>query len=435
MAIKYGFYNSISSDRKYNAEDFGKIFDGVIRDGIFESIYDKFQITILSGLSVSTGKGKAWFNSTWLENDAAYPVTFTEAEVVLDRIDAVILEFNSTESIRANTIKVITGTPSSTPQPPVLVHADGVNQYPLVYVTIPAGATSLVAGNLDIRIGTVDCPYVVVESGEIPSLTEINTLISDVAALDTEITNTVNDLAFLDKTGDGKKVLTDNGTYKSLAPVFITTLTTSGTFNPATYPEYARFIFALYGGGGAGGKSFRDVTPNPSYYELRGADGGGGGAGFKVITPSLALKNACVYTIGSAGSNGAPYSSPTNGGNTYININGTVYTANGGGHGGAPYHVNYDQPESYYGYYGGFGGDGQPSGHIGGRYDNRYGIVDGAGADSEFGVGGKNAGNATGYCAGGAGGLDNNTVGEYYGGNGAPGLMCVYGVYFDMEAV
>ena len=31
MAIKYGFYNSISGDRTYNATDFGSIFDGIIQ--------------------------------------------------------------------------------------------------------------------------------------------------------------------------------------------------------------------------------------------------------------------------------------------------------------------------------------------------------------------------------------------------------------------
>ena len=35
MAVTYGFYNSSNGDRKYNALQFSRLFEGIIRDGGF----------------------------------------------------------------------------------------------------------------------------------------------------------------------------------------------------------------------------------------------------------------------------------------------------------------------------------------------------------------------------------------------------------------
>lgn len=420
MAIKYGFYNSISGDRKYNAEDFGRIFDGIIRDGVFESIYDKFQITILSGLSVSVGKGKAWFNNTWLENDANYPVSFTEAEVLLNRIDAVVMEFNSTEGVRANSIKVVTGMPGSTPQKPTLTNTDNVNQYALCYVTIPAKATSITTANLDVRIGATDCPYVVVESGEIPSLKEINKLIQDNENLNTRIDR----LDFVKTDGNGTKVLSDDGEYVSLKPILIDTLTTSGTFDPSQYDStYKKFIFILYGGGGNGGRSEHYTYVSTSGPNDHGM-GGGGGAGAKVKSAQLSITAPIPYIIGAS-----------NGGKTSI---GTC-TAYGGGE-GANGNIYQDGDGA-----GGTGGSGTggvlvTTGGSGGK-GSKSGEYGGTGASSDVGTGGTSgvsSKNATGYGAGGAGGEwavpPQETSSYTYGGTGSPGVIFVYAVQFDMEA-
>ena len=40
MAFTYGFFNSLNGDRKYTAEQLSSIFDGLITDGVFDSIGD-----------------------------------------------------------------------------------------------------------------------------------------------------------------------------------------------------------------------------------------------------------------------------------------------------------------------------------------------------------------------------------------------------------
>ena len=89
------------------------IFDGLIVDGIFSSIGTAFNVRAAGGLTVNIGIGRAWFNHTWTLNDSILPLEAPEAEVLLDRIDAVVIEVNAIESVRANSIKFVTGIPVS----------------------------------------------------------------------------------------------------------------------------------------------------------------------------------------------------------------------------------------------------------------------------------------------------------------------------------
>lgn len=159
MAVTYGFYNSSNGDRKYNAEQFGSIFDGIILDGIFELIGDHFAVTPVGGsLAVYVGTGRAWFNHTWTLNDSNFQVTLEASNLVLPRIDAIVLEVN--ESTRTNSFKVVTGTAASSPQKPTLTNTQTVHQYALAYITVPYGATTISQANIENHIGTDDCPFV-----------------------------------------------------------------------------------------------------------------------------------------------------------------------------------------------------------------------------------------------------------------------------------
>ena len=44
-----GFFNSVDGDRKYNAEQMSQMFEGLIGDGIFESVGGKFKVSANSG--------------------------------------------------------------------------------------------------------------------------------------------------------------------------------------------------------------------------------------------------------------------------------------------------------------------------------------------------------------------------------------------------
>lgn len=160
MSFASGFFNSVDHDRLYDATDISRLFDGLIRDGIFASIGDCLVVKQSNQMNVTVGTGRAWFNHTWSYNDALYPVTIPPSEILMDRIDAVVLEINSVESVRANSIKLIKGTPSSTPTKPSLTNTKEVHQYPLAYVTVGKEVTSIRQADIENCVGTSACPFV-----------------------------------------------------------------------------------------------------------------------------------------------------------------------------------------------------------------------------------------------------------------------------------
>lgn len=160
MSFASGFFNSVDHDRLYDATDISRLFDGLIRDGIFASIGDCLVVKQSNQMNVTVGTGRAWFNHTWSYNDALYPVTIPPSEILMDRIDAVVLEINSVESVRANSIKLIKGTPSSTPAKPVLTNTKEIHQYPLAYVTVGKEVTSIRQADIENCVGTSACPFV-----------------------------------------------------------------------------------------------------------------------------------------------------------------------------------------------------------------------------------------------------------------------------------
>lgn len=160
MSFASGFFNSVDHDRLYDATDISRLFDGLIRDGIFASIGDCMVVKQSNQMNVTVGTGRAWFNHTWSYNDALYPVTIPPSEILMDRIDAIVLEINSVEAVRANSIKLIKGTPSSTPAKPALTSTKEVHQYPLAYVTVGKEVTSIRQADIENCVGTSACPFV-----------------------------------------------------------------------------------------------------------------------------------------------------------------------------------------------------------------------------------------------------------------------------------
>lgn len=160
MSVTYGFYNSIKGDRKYNALEMSSIFDGIIVDGVYMSIGDALNVKSSGGMGITVGIGRAWFNHTWTLNDSLLPLTLANSDVLLNRIDAIVLEVNNNADVRKNTIKILKGTPSSKPVKPTMTEGELLNQHPLAYISIPAGATSISQSNIENAVGTSACPYV-----------------------------------------------------------------------------------------------------------------------------------------------------------------------------------------------------------------------------------------------------------------------------------
>jgi hypothetical protein len=161
MTVSSGFFNSVSGDRKYNAQHFNEIFDGLLSDGVYVNWGDAFKVTPGTGLQVIVGSGRGWFKNTWILNDAALPITISDAaDPTYPRIDAIVIDINIGTSVRNNTIKRVMGTAASTPDKPTLANEPTHKQYPIAWVRINAGATSITATNI------TDCQL----TGELPAI-------------------------------------------------------------------------------------------------------------------------------------------------------------------------------------------------------------------------------------------------------------------------
>lgn len=158
-SVSCGFFNSLN-DRKYDAIQMSRLFDGIINDGIFASIGTCFVVRAESGNMVNIGIGKAWFNHTWTENDAILPIECEKSELLLDRIDAIVIEINANEEVRDNFIKVVKGVPSSTPVRPKMIDTDMVHQHACCYIYRRAGSTEIRQADITNVVGTDETPFV-----------------------------------------------------------------------------------------------------------------------------------------------------------------------------------------------------------------------------------------------------------------------------------
>lgn len=163
MTVSSGFFNSQNHDRLYDAEQFSSVFDGVILDGVYQGVGDAFKVTAYpdANNTVIVGTGRAWFDHTWTVNDSQYSIVLAEPNIMLGRIDAIVLDIDRRSSVRKNSIKYVQGALASAPEHPVLIKEELHNQYPLAYITIQPGESAPVNQMyIENKVGTSDCPLV-----------------------------------------------------------------------------------------------------------------------------------------------------------------------------------------------------------------------------------------------------------------------------------
>lgn len=160
MAITSGFFDSVNGDRKYTAQQFGNLFTGIISDGVFSGVGGGLKVESRSS-QVYINSGRAWCRGTWLDNDAYASLNVpANTHPNYSRYDAVVLTFDSTSSVRRNSIDYIPGTAAATPLKPTLKNDSLTKQMPLCYIFRPAKSTTITQSNIESTIGTSACPYI-----------------------------------------------------------------------------------------------------------------------------------------------------------------------------------------------------------------------------------------------------------------------------------
>lgn len=157
----YGFFNSVNGDRTYNAEQMSHIFEGLITDGVYESVGNKLAVQPNSGMVIQIATGRGWFDKRWVNNDAPYTMTVEASDVTLNRYVAVCIRVDSTNAVRTAVPYLKYSDFATTPTKPTMTRTATIKEYCLAYVYIPAKATAISAENIeDTRFNTSLCGWV-----------------------------------------------------------------------------------------------------------------------------------------------------------------------------------------------------------------------------------------------------------------------------------
>lgn len=152
MAITYGFFNAIKQsdgtyDRVYNADQMSTYFEGLVSDGVYESVDDAMQVLAGTGMQVQVGAGRAIIDSKWLKNTAAYPLTINAAHVTLNRYTAIVIRLD----LSARTISIVTkdGENATAPIKPTMTNSETTKEMCLAYVYVGRGVTAITQASIE----------------------------------------------------------------------------------------------------------------------------------------------------------------------------------------------------------------------------------------------------------------------------------------------
>lgn len=109
---------------------------------------DSMSIQISDGigwLSNANGDGIVFWNDSEQTNGIKLTLTHDVADGVLDRVDRIVVTWETTNYVALPTISVLKGTASRTPVPPALTNNNIQRQISLAKVHIPAGTVSILA--------------------------------------------------------------------------------------------------------------------------------------------------------------------------------------------------------------------------------------------------------------------------------------------------
>ena len=121
-------------------------------------------VTVSDGvgwMSNVNGDGVVWWNDSEAVNTRKLQLDIDAADGVLNRIDRIIVEWETTNYVSLPEIKVLKGSNSSSPKAPSLTNNSTVRQISLARIAVNAGVTAITASMItDERLDTSVCGLV-----------------------------------------------------------------------------------------------------------------------------------------------------------------------------------------------------------------------------------------------------------------------------------
>lgn len=150
MAEKSSFFNSVSGDRKYKAEDWASYFGALIGNGVFPNPATNLQVVPgASGLTVTVHAGKAWINGYYYNNTDDLTLTLPTSDGSKKRIDRIVVRWSLSD--RKISAAVKSGTAATNPSATVLQRDSDVYELAIADVLVGVAATSITSASITDR--------------------------------------------------------------------------------------------------------------------------------------------------------------------------------------------------------------------------------------------------------------------------------------------
>lgn len=159
-----GFYNAVSSDRLYSAEDMNKPYSRIVADGVFATSAgnpsDDLQVKAVSGMTISVQPGQGIFAHKWFENSAIRTFTVDSNTSLYSRIDSIIAQIDNRVSGRVGSIVYRPGIASSHPSAPAINTVTDVVEYRIANIAVAPSTSVITQANITDLRGSSACPWV-----------------------------------------------------------------------------------------------------------------------------------------------------------------------------------------------------------------------------------------------------------------------------------
>lgn len=162
MAVKCGYYNSKNKDRRYNAEEMSQYFMGLISKGVLQNYLEKFVVVENEGMNVIVSPGRAYFSDgKFIENTTDYTIAIDASDVILNRIDRIVLQNNKDEDVRSAAIVYKKGEPATQPTAPELINTADIEELSLATIKVDKLVETITQADITNTIpDTSVCGYV-----------------------------------------------------------------------------------------------------------------------------------------------------------------------------------------------------------------------------------------------------------------------------------
>lgn len=131
-------------------------------NGVFSSVGSGMAVSANNNMAVTVGTGGAHIEGAMYVNNTPLSLTIEAANASLNRIDRVVLQFNTSVSVRSVRALIRTGTAATNPVAPELRQESNLFEIALADIYVKKGATGISQSAItDQRLNSALCGFVV----------------------------------------------------------------------------------------------------------------------------------------------------------------------------------------------------------------------------------------------------------------------------------